>query len=114
MEGEDSEDKNKKDDTEKVAQYLTGSSSKQNLSFSTSTSSTNSIFTGFSITYSRPDFATIITNAVRLVSHKEYRKSFACLVYGPHKFNGEIKRFCNSNKWVEGAPDVYCYTETFG
>lgn len=113
VDGGDCQEKSK-NGNEKITQYLMGSSSKHNQSFSTSVSSTTSILGGFSITYARPDFASIIGNAVKLVSSKEYRKSFACLGCGPEKFNGEIKRCCDSNRWVEGAPDVYCYTESFG
>lgn len=104
-----------KHDNERVVEYLTGNSSeKRTQSYSTASSYSIVDNSGFSITYARPDFETIINDAVRLVCSKEYRKSFACLGCGPDLFNGEIKRFCNKNRWVEGAPDVYCYTESFG
>lgn len=124
IEGEEEDDvpvqeqhhENEQNDPEKVMLYLTGSSSTNRCqSFATTVSSTLSVEnSGFSITYSRPNFESIIGEMVRLVSSKEYRKSFACLGCGPHTFNGEIKRFCQKNRWVEGAPDVYCYTESFG
>lgn len=112
----ETEDEEEKSDAEKVRLYLTGSSSeKRELSLSTSELAASSVEgSGFSITYARPDFAHIITESVRLVSCKEYRKSFACLGCGPDRFNGEIKLSCQKNRWVEGAPDIYCYTESFG
>lgn len=80
------------------------------------TFSTTSSFekTGVTITYGRPDFATIINQAAKFVSCQEFRKSLACLGCGPNAFNGEIKTQCEKNKWIDGAPDVYCYTESFG
>lgn len=114
VDGEESELGEEKEDSAKVRQFLSrGSSSNRNQSFSTGSSSYDQI-SGFSITYARPDFATIIGDAVKQVSSKDYRKSFACLGCGPGSFNGEIKLACQANRWVEGAPDVYCYTESFG
>lgn len=111
VEGEDSEEKDEEEDISRTTQFLASSSRKHDPLISTSATS---VLTGFSITYSRPEFSSIIGDAVRLVSSKEYRKSFACLGCGPNNFNGEIKRFCDKNRWVKGGPDIYCYTESFG
>lgn len=83
---------------------------------SVSTTITASSFehSGYSVTYGRPDFASIIGQAARQVSCMEYRKALAVLGCGPGPFNGSIKSECEKNKWIEGAPDVYTYTESFG
>lgn len=99
VEGEDSGGENENSDASQIREIVPGGSSN---------------FSGISMNYTRPDFASIIGDAVKLVSSKDYRKSFACLGCGPGEFNGEIRRFCDKNRWVEGAPNVYCYTESFG
>lgn len=101
-------------DIEKYIEYSTGSYSNRNRGSLTSAVSAPGSLTGLSITYARPDFSTIIGDAVRQVSSEENSKSFACLGCGPGKFNGEIKKTCDNNRWARGAPGIYCYTESFG
>lgn len=114
-ENEEEIEEQEKSDSDRIRLYLTGNiSEKRTTSFGTTSTSSSFEATGFSITYARPDFRQIITEQVRAVSCKEYRKGFACLACGPDRFNGEVKLSCSKNKWVEGAPDIYCYTESFG
>lgn len=69
---------------------------------------------GYSVTYSRPRFDDIITDAATELRDPAYRKALACVGCGPELFNGEITLSCQKNRKVKHAPDVYCYTESFG
>lgn len=69
---------------------------------------------GFSVTYGRPQFDDIITDAASELRDPSYRKALACVGCGPELFNGEITLSCQKNRKVKHAPDVYCYTESFG
>lgn len=88
--------------------------SKTEESFNTTFESTSSVGEkGFSITYGRPDFDELIGSRIKQLCSKSYRRSFACLGCGPGAFNDEMKRSCEKFRWIEGAPDVYCYRESF-
>lgn len=69
---------------------------------------------GYTVTYSRPQFDDIISSAAQELCDPSYRKAMACLGCGPGNFNGEIKLSCQKNRNLKHAPDVYCYTESFG
>ncbi|EEQ39966.1 hypothetical protein CLUG_04094 [Clavispora lusitaniae ATCC 42720] len=68
----------------------------------------------FTILYGRPDLKEYISRGIQEECDKNYRKAFACLGCGPASFNGEIHRICEKDKWIDAAPQVYCYTESFG
>ncbi|OVF10623.1 hypothetical protein A9F13_01g00132 [Clavispora lusitaniae] len=68
----------------------------------------------FTILYGRPDLKEYISRGIQEECDKNYRKAFACLGCGPTAFNGEIHRICEKDKWIDAAPQVYCYTESFG
>lgn len=62
----------------------------------------------------RPDMKQVISGIVDpLRDNKDY-KSLAVLSCGPEPFTHSIKSTCNSLRWVPDAPDIYCYTESFG
>lgn len=83
-------------------------------SFGSTSDSTSSMSTsGVSITYARPDFEGLIGAAITELNSTSYRKAFASLGCGPGGFNQEIKRSCDKYRRVKGAPDVYCYNESF-
>lgn len=71
-------------------------------------------WSGFSVTYGRPQFDDIITDAASELRDPSYRKALACVGCGPELFNGQITLSCQKNRKVKHAPDVYCYTESFG
>lgn len=103
------------DDEKRMLSYTGGTADRRTHSYASSSSGAYSLDTpGFSVTYSRPDFESIIADSVKSVCCSQYRKSIAVLGCGPEMFNGLIKIECNKNRWVTGAPDIYCYTESFG
>ncbi|KAF3992504.1 hypothetical protein FT663_02291 [Candidozyma haemuli var. vulneris] len=71
-------------------------------------------WSGYSVTHGRPQFDDIITDAATELRDPNYRRAMACVGCGPELFNGEITLSCQKNRKVKDAPDVYCYTESFG
>lgn len=71
-------------------------------------------WSGYSVSYNRPHFDDIITDAASELRDPQYRKALACVGCGPELFNGEIVLSCQKNRKMTHAPNIYCYTESFG
>lgn len=68
---------------------------------------------GFALKHSRIDFASYILPAGNELCSTSRRKAFASLSCGPHAFNEAARSQCDKVRSMKGAPDVYCYTESF-
>lgn len=62
----------------------------------------------------RPDIAATVDSHVSRLKDSTNFKSLAVLSCGPEEFTHTIKKASHKHRWDADAPDIYCYTESFG
>lgn len=62
----------------------------------------------------RPNIEGTIDSHVSYLKDEVAYKSLAVLSCGPEDFTYNIKKSSHKHRWDANAPDVYCYTESFG
>lgn len=71
---------------------------------------TKSLTNDYSILYGRPQIQDIIQQHSQLLGANQSMAVTSC---GSPSFTNSIKHHCQSARRVKGAPEVYCYTESF-
>ncbi|EGV64976.1 ferric reductase [Yamadazyma tenuis ATCC 10573] len=64
--------------------------------------------------YSRPNIDGVIKHHVDHLKDGTNFRSMAVVSCGPLAFNHTIEKECQKQRWDMEAPDIYCYTESFG
>ena len=71
---------------------------------------TKSLTNDYNILYGRPQIQDIIQQHSQLLGANQSMAVTSC---GSPSFTNSIKHHCQSARRVKGAPEVYCYTESF-